>query len=132
MIGFLAYTRKGYTNGKVTFYNVAYNYGDGFDKTTGIFTVPVSGLYIVSMTIQVESDERINCWIFNNGSDTGLQVDINGRNEEPATQMGILRLSMGDTLYITGAPYDRCSSSAVGYESVFSAGLIQYGNGLNN
>ena len=122
MIGFTAYYRNGYTNGRVTFSNVIENYGGGFNKNTGTFTCPMSGLYIVSMTIQVEVDDSLNCWIYRNGHNTGIEVDIQGKGQEPATQTAFLRLYRGDALYITG-----CSSSNVGGETVFSAGLVQYG-----
>ena len=122
MVGFMAYYKNGYTNGRVTFSHVPYNYGGGFSGSTGIFTCPVSGLYVVSMTIQVESDAHILCQLHTNGRYTGIRVDINGKGQEPATQTAILRLNHGDTLYITGS---QCVLPSLSDETLFSAGLIQ-------
>ena len=39
------------SNGKIVFNQLILNEGDGYDETTGIFTCPKTGLYLVTFFI---------------------------------------------------------------------------------
>jgi hypothetical protein len=43
---------------------VVYNAGGGYDAKTGVFTVPVSGLYCFLATATAGNDDiKVNCWV---------------------------------------------------------------------
>lgn len=121
MVGFTARGRRSYLNGALIYSYILSEVGGGFNASTGVFTCPVAGLYLVSMTLQAESTGRINCFLYKNGLNTNLEIDIDGegKREEPASQTAVLKLRQGDTLYIGSCPV------YVGYESTFTVVLIQ-------
>lgn len=44
---------------------VVFNTGGGYDSKTGVFTVPVSGLYcFMASAIEGTSDEDVTCWVY--------------------------------------------------------------------
>ena len=120
MIGFTARGRQSHLNGVLTFTSMLFQVGGGFNKNSGVFTCPVAGLYLVSMMLQVESDGWINCYLYRQGRQTSLEIDIRGEGQELASQTAVLKLGKGDTLYI-GA----CEESNVGDETTFTVVLLQ-------
>lgn len=47
-------------NCQLIFESVMLNLGNGYDNTTGIFTVPVSGVYIFVVVISAQSYEKVS------------------------------------------------------------------------
>ena len=121
MVGFTANGRRSYLNGALIYSYILSEVGGGFNASTGVFTCPVARLYLVSMTLQAESTGRINCFLYKNGLNTNLEIDVDGegKREEPASQTAVLKLRQGDTLYIGSCPV------YVGSESTFTVVLIQ-------
>ncbi|VDP54473.1 unnamed protein product, partial [Schistosoma mattheei] len=54
-------------NCQLIFESVMLNLGNGYDNTTGIFTVPVSGVYIFVVVISAQSYEKAGVRLLQNG-----------------------------------------------------------------
>ena len=86
---------------------------------TGVYTCPADGIYLVSMVIQAQLDGLINCWLHKNQIRTQLEVHLTGRAEESGSQIAVLLLNKGDTLYI-----GNCEETNIGDETTFTVVLL--------
>lgn len=90
--------------GQPVIYNfVLYQVGGGYDISTGIFTAPRAGLYIIHST--VASDRRQSFWsrIVINGSDKAGVMAYNAANidiYQSASNLIVQQLQVGDRVWI--------------------------------
>lgn len=109
--------RKGLltADSRMTFENVLFNYGNGFDKDTGIFTAPVSGVYIFSYQACFVENNFVGVGIWCSDSyflgSCAYEIKV---NDSPTceTFTGTANLTVGDTvqcilLLRTGHIYER-------------------------
>ena len=93
-------TMGGNVNDDLTFDIVDINIGDGFDRTSGFFTVPVSGIYKMSFSGQFFI-EFTSIRVYKNGS---YMFDIYDGNEAEKADVNnvsytwVMRLVKGDAL----------------------------------
>lgn len=100
VVGFTARDESNYLNNALTYRYVVTSVGGGFNHYTDVFTCPISGYYLVSATLQLENDGNAWCYLVKNGSSTGIEIDINGKSQEPGSQTVVLRLNKGDMLSV--------------------------------
>lgn len=120
MIGFTARRRSSHLDKVLIYSQILSQVGGGFNTSTGVFTCPVTGLYLVSMTLQVQTDGLINCWLYKNGFKIRPEIHIDGKGEESASQTAVFYLRQGDSLYIGD-----CDESNIGDETTFTVVLLQ-------
>ncbi|WAR31321.1 C1QL4-like protein [Mya arenaria] len=89
----------------IVFNNVVTDVGGGYNSGTGVFIVPVDGLYVFSTTVMVDLSTSTTHAIFNikkNGNDVvSLIVQDRDDNYETVSGTVILSLQVGDTVKVT-------------------------------
>ena len=124
MVAFTARSKNDYVNGALTFHSLVTAVGSGYNVSSGVFTCHVPGLYVVSMTLQVEQDGYIACDFFKNGVNTYVEVDTYGKRQQPFTQTAVFHLKASDTIKLS-----RCyHPELMGEESSFTIVLVQADN----
>ena len=101
--------------GDLTFGQVDINISDGFDGSSGIFTVPVSGIYKMSFSGQSGYDKIDFTFIgvYKNGFEMFGIVDSNEAekaDENNVSYTWIMRLVKGDELKLSSVNYLHASS----------------------
>ena len=96
--------------GYLTFNQVDINIGDGFDGSSGIFKVPVTGIYTMSFSGQSAYDriDSSGIHIYKNGSEMFRIVDGNTAAygaENNVSYTWIMRLVKGDELKLNSWHY---------------------------
>ncbi|XP_061178916.1 cerebellin-2-like [Saccostrea echinata] len=82
----------------VKYDNVITNYGDGYDKWTGIFTAPMEGLYVFSCTIMAYDKNSIHIQIVQGGRVIStIHSDSTPWNQ--ASETVVLVLKRGDNVW---------------------------------
>ena len=88
-------------NQNIIFDTVLTNVGGSFNVNHGIFTVPHSGIYLISATVLSWVDTEVHACIMVNGKRT---VSIFGHGSagrhEQGTQVAVLQLAVGDTVTV--------------------------------
>ena len=88
-------------NQNIIFDTVFTNVGGSFNVNHGIFTVPQSGIYLISGTVMSFVDTEFHACIMVNGKRT---ISIFGHGSvgrhEQGTQVAVLQLAVGDTVTI--------------------------------
>lgn len=69
------------------FDSVNLNIGEGYDSTTGYFTVPKAGIYFVSCTIRSIENKHISAYLWKNNKKLVLAYGRNGILEVLASQL---------------------------------------------
>ena len=104
-------TEAGHAQGVLTFDQVDINIGDGFDGSSGIFKVPVSGIYKMSFSGQSAHNRNIdytNIAVYKNAS---LMFNIYDSNEPEqadgnnVSYTWIMRLVKGEDLKLYSYNY---------------------------
>ena len=96
--------------GDLTFNRVDINIGDGFDGSSGIFKVPVSGIYKMSFSGQSGYNKFVatSIWVYKNG-DLMLDIwDSNDAEKADANNVSytwIMRLVKGEDLKLYSYNY---------------------------
>ncbi|XP_070198931.1 uncharacterized protein [Littorina saxatilis] len=99
--------------------NVTLNQGGGYNKTSGVFTAPVSGMYLVTATV-TSNTRMFSFWLV---VDSGGSQDIprnsvrSGRVSSMSVQV-LLTLNRGQCVWLMANDYQRS------YGSVFFTGFL--------
>ena len=109
-VAFSAYSRQSKTLSSystLVFEKVALNEGQGYSAGTGVFTCPVSGLYVFTWTLQTTENKSLNAYITRNGGSSNRFLNIRAETSEYAAESNteVMHLNKGDTVYIQGAGY---------------------------
>ena len=126
IVGFTVRGKKDFVNGALRFSHIVTKVGRGYNHSTGVFTSPTPGLYLVSVTLQLENDGQIICRIYKNGGSTGLEIDINGKSQEPGSHTVVLLLNKEDTVYIGACNLGYVN--LIGDETSFTIALLHVNN----
>ena len=110
--------------GKLSFTNVVTNEGDGYNVTSGNFTVSIPGIYHVSLTVDANSQttpssQHDQCAIKKNGSDV---LTLNTHAGTVSSSSAYVKTVAGDVLTVYcdgGVKYIDSGSS-----TVFSGALV--------
>ena len=91
------------------------NHGNGYNKHTGIFTAPRSGVYVFSFTIFPDRGSSIAVNIYRNSEVVGQVYSLIGNPNFSGTSMvAVLSMTIGDVTFI------RTSSTTPSSGSIFS------------
>lgn len=102
--GFSSCCTRKFVAGQTVIYNlVLYQVGGGYDISTGIFTAPRAGLYIIHST--VASDRRESFWsriVINGSVKAGMMAynDANINIYQSASNLIVQQLQVGDRVWI--------------------------------
>ncbi|XP_071122932.1 collagen alpha-1(X) chain-like [Mytilus edulis] len=114
-------TQKALAAGEVIkFDKVWLNTGDIYSPSTGMFTVPIDGLYLVSSSLMSVQGKHLHCHMWKNGQSN---VGAFGTGWSQGTLNAVMDLTKGDTLSMR---HGNSSGEVVYGEhwSMFSAYLI--------
>ena len=113
-------------NGVIVFNNVRHNIGSHYDNTTGVFTAPVNGIYLINFSLisgntsLVEGEIQVNSNRILNGRNysaaNGTQNAISGS--------AVLQLSANDAVRILLLGSSSIYGSGGGYYDTFSGHLL--------
>ncbi|KAH3844833.1 complement C1q-like protein 2 [Dreissena polymorpha] len=117
-----------YTNGTViTFDDVVYNDGSHYNPSTGIFTVPVSGVYVFMFNVEVNFNSR------ETNREAHVDLNVNGNMRADALVSGVaalsggnaavLKVTAGDKVYVSTARYEERYYIRM-YRTSFSGALL--------
>ena len=108
---FSAVKTSGYNfKGPITYNTLAINLGEGFDATSGIFTVPTSGTYRFSFSAQSGSGkyEPTEVWVKKNGKNIFRICDSNDAEKADANNISytwMMNLSENDRINLDSVNY---------------------------
>ncbi|XP_065932281.1 uncharacterized protein [Magallana gigas] len=111
----------------VKFNSVLYQVGGGYDISTGIFTTPRAGLYIIFSTIVAYRRESFWSRIVINGSEKAGMMAYNNANVDvfqPASNLIVQQLQVGDRVWIK-LHYGQSLYSDIS-ETTFSVVMINF------
>lgn len=112
-----------FTNGSPLQYQVIVsNTGNGYDKTSGVFTAPSDGIYWFSVTLSGSTDDHVSCYLMKNSMDYLVEVYISAFSAyASASTSTLVHLSSGDKVSVS-----QCNGSGVlsSYKSSFSGFMV--------
>ncbi|XP_076107069.1 cerebellin-1-like [Mytilus galloprovincialis] len=104
----------------IKFDHVWLNVGNGYDATTGVFTVPRNGLYSVTGTLMSVDAKNLHCHLWKNND---LIIGLFGHDYSSGTLNSAMLLEKGETIYIKHD--NKVGEQMLGrHYSMFSAFLI--------
>jgi hypothetical protein len=123
---FSATLSKGFTPSKseiIKFDSLRTNIGGHYSPNTGVFTVPIQGLYMLSATVRSISGKHLHCGLWVNDV---MYERAFGTNLTTGSLTTVLQLKKGDRVYIKkDSTYSGASEGMVGrHWSMFSGYLI--------
>ncbi|CAG2212718.1 unnamed protein product [Mytilus edulis] len=107
-------------NEVLTFDKVWLNIGNGYEPTTGVFTVPKDGIYFISNTVMSTKGKFLHCHLWRNNESN---VGSFGTDYSSGTLNTVMALRKGDKIYIKHDVYNN-ESIYGGHWSMFSGYLI--------
>ncbi|XP_071180308.1 heavy metal-binding protein HIP-like [Mytilus edulis] len=81
----------------VIFDKIWLNMGGAYDKDTGVFTAPKTGLYSISTTVMSYHAMYLHCYLWKNNERMVLAF---GTNNSTGTLNVVMALKMNDTVYV--------------------------------
>ena len=106
--------------------------GDGYDPSTGIYTVQQNGTYTFTWSLTVYNGYITTALMINSSPKQYLQsVYASGTGVISSTSTVVTEVNVGDRVYIkltyksVGSPYIVDSFSADGYSSTFGGWMLQ-------
>lgn len=106
----------------IKFDSVRTNIGGGYSASTGIFTVPQSGLYMISATIRSWGGQNIHCQLAVNNK---FYAPIFGANWSAGAISIAIQLTKGDKVCVRNDNSNGSETVTGGSWSMFSGFLIQ-------
>ncbi|XP_060560655.1 heavy metal-binding protein HIP-like [Ruditapes philippinarum] len=106
-IAFNAYTRSGknYDNGQTfVFPDVLLNEGGGYDKITGMFTAPVTGLFFFSVHICQEVSKYVVAAIVHGHTTVAVTSEYESIGASCSSVMAPVKMTAGERVYVK-CPY---------------------------
>lgn len=118
-------------NQNVVFDKIITNVGNGYDKSSGIFTAPISGLYFISVSLfnfyHVSPTLEL---VQNDANVVDFYLDGSGHQNSGMSQSLILKLSKGDTVSVRGktdaGKLSGSSGQPTGVYNTFSGYCLTY------
>ncbi|CAH8840231.1 unnamed protein product [Trichobilharzia szidati] len=86
-------------NCQLVFESVMLNLGNGYDNTTGVFTVPVSGVYIFVVVLSAQSYEKAGVRLLHNGK-VALLSWCESTFWATVTNQAIIQLNKNDQIWL--------------------------------
>ena len=118
-VAFSANTPGGQKNGVAVFKNILFNVGSGFSKTTGMFTCPVTGLYIFTVTLYANGQSNVNCNLMVNNGYVGHIGHYDSKFSESTVSTTVyLELTVGDKVYTECYNFDQAYASSTAFSGV--------------
>ena len=107
----------------IKFDSVRTNIGGHYSPITGVFTVPIPGLYMLSTTVMSTKGKSIHCALWVNNV---MYERAYGTNYSTGSLNTVLQLEKGDRVYIKkDSKYSNSAEHMLGtYYSMFSGYLI--------
>ncbi|CAC5406970.1 C1QL [Mytilus coruscus] len=107
-------------NEVLTFDKVWLNIGNGYEPSTGVFTVPKDGIYFISNTVMSTKGKFLHCHLWKNNESN---VGSFGTDYSSGTLNTVMALRIRDKIYIKHDVYNN-ESIYGGHWSMFSGFLI--------
>lgn len=82
----------------IVFDKVWLNSGNAYDPNTGVFTIPQTGLYMISATVRSTANEHLNCRLWKDNEEL---LRIFGKGYSTGTINPVMALSKGTRIYVT-------------------------------
>ncbi|CAH8524150.1 unnamed protein product [Heterobilharzia americana] len=86
-------------NCQLIFESIMLNLGNGYDNTTGVFTVPVSGVYIFVVVVSAQSYEKAGVQLLHNGK-IALLSWCESTFWATVTNQAIIQLNKDDQIWL--------------------------------
>ncbi|CAC5368775.1 unnamed protein product [Mytilus coruscus] len=101
----------------LTFDVVQVNEGNGYNKHTGSFIVPQSGVYVFTYTLLIYSNSDVCTDLIINGAIYGHVYGFSGSLDvrQTATSIVVTRVNKGDTVFVRTASDGRCGQTGAFY-----------------
>ena len=112
----------------VVFDTVQYNYGSGYNSSTGYFTAPVSGVYVFNAAIATDPSSTARTFYTPSGTAAGIYRTRSGDGKYQASslwrQQGVWQVYMnaGETFGL--GVYSETNNSIQGFETWFGGYLV--------
>lgn len=112
-----------YEGGTVIFETTITNYGSAYDPRSGIFTAPVSGMYVFFFDIEcAKTNGDTYTELLRDGARVGIQTYCHGLGDyDNSASLGVLHLNAGDTVWVR--LYDS-DNRYFGGKTIFSGFMI--------
>ena len=108
----------------IVFDKVWLNSGNAYDPNTGVFTVPRTGLYMISTTVRSTYDTHLHCHLW---KDNEALLAIFGTGYSTGTINPVMALSKGTRIYVKHDS-NRINEDILGsHYSMFSGLLLSEG-----
>ena len=101
----------------LTFDAVQINEGNGYNKHTGSFIVPQSGVYVFTYTLLIHSNSEVCTDLIINDSIYGHAYGFSGSLDvrQTATSIVVSRVNQGDTVFVRTASDGACGQTGAFY-----------------
>ncbi|CAG2213435.1 unnamed protein product [Mytilus edulis] len=101
----------------LTFDTVQTNEGNGYNRHTGIFIVPTSGVYVFTYTLMIGSNSEVCTNLLINEAIYGHAYSYSGSLNVVQTSMSIVvaHVNQGDTVFVRTANDGACGQTGVVY-----------------
>ncbi|XP_062613749.1 complement C1q tumor necrosis factor-related protein 3-like [Saccostrea cucullata] len=96
-------TSTSWNGGRLVFPSVITNEGNGYNPSNGIFTAPISGMYVFFVNVQSYSTQHIYVDIVLNGSTKVRTMAYSYNNNdsyESGPNLAVLNIQKGDAVWI--------------------------------
>lgn len=108
----------------IVFDKVWFNSGNAYDPNTGVFTIPRTGLYMISATVRSTANEYLHCHL---RKDNEALLRIFGTGYNTGTINPVMALSKGTRIYVNHDS-NRINEDILGaHYSMFSGLLLSEG-----
>ncbi|XP_045206773.2 complement C1q-like protein 2 [Mercenaria mercenaria] len=110
----------------IVFDHVETNTGNGYNPHNGVFTAPVSGLYLFYTSVLADNNREVWCQVVVNGKNKGSAYarGTDGRHDQ-GSQAIIVQLQQGDDVAVQNVAADDAIYGSDGIYSTFSGFLLQ-------
>lgn len=101
----------------ITFDNIQTNVGNGYNKHTGSFIVPQSGVYVFTWTLVISSTSEVCTNLLVNGVIRGDAYGYSGILDvrQTSTAIVVIHVNKGDTAFIRTASDGACGQTGAIY-----------------
>ena len=110
----------------IIFDHVETNVGNGYNSHHGVFTAPVSGLYVFYTSVLADNNREIWCELVVNGA---IKASVYARGTDGRHDQGsqalVIQLNQGDDVAVQNVAADDAVYGSTSFYTTFSGFLLQ-------